>query len=402
MSEINNNNNNNQSNYSTLHDTIQSEKKRLIVFEPLMFLFMFTTFAKFPVFQSLIYEKTCVNSDRFNFSICQNISSIHRDVQLQKEANYLLIASTLCLFIPSIPTALLLGAMFDSWSTRKSLIIPLIGLLLADLNYILQSAYLNYSPYFLLFSDLFFGFTGGFTSIIGLFFAYSVRVTPTTFRPTRMALMEGSMGLGGMCGYFLSGQLRQLIGYAWFFVILSILHLILFIQLIFTKELINRTTEGEEDENSSNLLILLKKRFLNILQIFTTERDLNSKKYIEYGWFNGIDTGSASLCVRGTLEYGDKRKRIFLSTKLLVLKRLFGDTVWIIFLYPLLQKKIGISNLRLALFGLLGKIGSVTILAFTTSTLIAFFSIFLSIFGRFVPTGLRHFESQVSRTALRL
>ena len=65
----------------------------------------------------------------------------------------------------------------------------------------------------------------------------------------------------------------------------------------------------------------------------------------------------------------------------------------IIFIYPLLQKRIGISNLRLALFGLLFKIGSVIILAFTKTSLIAFMSIFLSIFGRFVSTGLRAIAS---------
>jgi len=65
----------------------------------------------------------------------------------------------------------------------------------------------------------------------------------------------------------------------------------------------------------------------------------------------------------------------------------------IIFIYPLLQKHIGISNLRLALFGLTFKIGSVIILAFTKTSLTAFMSIFLSIYGRFVPTGLRAIAS---------
>uniref|UniRef100_A0A1I8BCL9 MFS domain-containing protein n=1 Tax=Meloidogyne hapla TaxID=6305 RepID=A0A1I8BCL9_MELHA len=412
------NDNNNQPNYSSLPPAtiIQTEKRRLIIFEPSMLLFMFTSYAKFPVFQSLLFEKACLSSGRFDEITCQNISATHADLELQKTANHLLIASTLCLFLPSIPSALFLGTMFDSWSSRKTLFIPLIGLLFADFNYILQSICLDCSPYLLLFSDLIFGFTGGFTSIIGLLFAYSVRVTPTTFRPTRMALLEGSMGLGGMFGYFLSGQLRQRIGYSLFFLLLTILHLIVFIQIIFfCKELINKNNNAiitnsnssvnlnqnsENNENgmetaSTNFCILCRKRFLDILQIFKAERDVNKQKYLnivlvallvefisysglmdilfsflrfqlrwtdkEYGWFNGIDTGSASFCI--------------------------------IFIYPLLQKRIGISNLRLAFFGLLFKIGSVVILAFTTSSLIAFLSIFFSIFGRFVPTGLRAIAS---------
>jgi hypothetical protein len=41
------------------------------------------------------------------------------------------------------------------------------GLLLADLNYMLQTIWPESSAYWLLLSDLFFGFAGGFTSIIG-------------------------------------------------------------------------------------------------------------------------------------------------------------------------------------------------------------------------------------------
>lgn len=35
------------------------------VAEPAMFLFMLTAMVKFPVFQSLLYEKACLNSGRF-------------------------------------------------------------------------------------------------------------------------------------------------------------------------------------------------------------------------------------------------------------------------------------------------------------------------------------------------
>nr|CAD2202991.1 unnamed protein product [Meloidogyne enterolobii] len=255
--------NNAQPNYSSLPPTTLSrtENKKLLIFEPSMLLFMFTSFAKFPVFQSLLFEKACLGSGRFDQITCQNVSATHADLELQKEANHLLMASSLCLFLPSIASALFLGTMFDSWSSRKTLFIPLIGLLFADFNYILQSICLECSPYLLLFSDLVLGFTGGFTSIIGLFFAYSVRVTPTTFRPTRMALLEGSMGLGGMFGYLLSGQLRHLIGYALFFLFLTILHLIVLIQIIlFCKELINNkninttreTTETTTIRNSTS------------------------------------------------------------------------------------------------------------------------------------------------------
>ena len=54
-------------------------------------LFMFTSFAKFPVFQSLLFEKACLGSGRFDQITCQNVSATHADLELQKEANHLLV-----------------------------------------------------------------------------------------------------------------------------------------------------------------------------------------------------------------------------------------------------------------------------------------------------------------------
>jgi hypothetical protein len=63
------------------------------------------------------------------------------------------------------------------WSARRAMMIPFVGLILCDVNYIVQSANMDWSPYWLLVSDLLFGVAGGFTAIIGLLFAYSVRVS---------------------------------------------------------------------------------------------------------------------------------------------------------------------------------------------------------------------------------
>ena len=78
--------------------------------EPVMFLFMCSALAKFPVFQSLLFEKACLNSGRFNASACGDINATHADVGLQREANHLLLASSFCLLLPSVPSGLMLGA----------------------------------------------------------------------------------------------------------------------------------------------------------------------------------------------------------------------------------------------------------------------------------------------------
>ena len=49
------------------------------------------------------------------------------------------------------------------------MLIPFIGLLIGDFNYVLQSAFLGLNPYLVLISDLVFGVCGGFTAVIGMF-----------------------------------------------------------------------------------------------------------------------------------------------------------------------------------------------------------------------------------------
>lgn len=45
-----------------------------------------------------------------NMSLCGNTTAVHADIDLQGEANRLLVASSLCLLLPSMVVALLLGS----------------------------------------------------------------------------------------------------------------------------------------------------------------------------------------------------------------------------------------------------------------------------------------------------
>jgi hypothetical protein len=76
--------------------------------------------------------------------------------------------------------------------------------------------------------------------------------------------MEGCMGLGGMCGYLLSGYLRQFpqspslllithvlssrkFGYLWVFALLTAIHLVIFLYvLLFLRELVLPATDSQK------------------------------------------------------------------------------------------------------------------------------------------------------------
>lgn len=57
--------------------------------------------------------------------------------------------------------------MCDSWSIKKSMLIPHVGLLFADVNYAMQTYFMEWPVYYLMLSDVVFGCVGGFTAVIG-------------------------------------------------------------------------------------------------------------------------------------------------------------------------------------------------------------------------------------------
>ncbi|KAI3412120.1 hypothetical protein GPALN_002162 [Globodera pallida] len=399
-----------------------------------MFLFMCSAMIKFPVFQSLLYEKACLNSGKFNESVCRDVRAVHKDVQLQREANHMLLASSLCLLSPSIPMALLLGALFDSWSTRRSLMIPLIGVLLGDFNYVLQTYFLHWNVYFLLISDLLFGFAGGFTSVIGLLFAYSVKMSSTGFRSVRVATMEGSLGLGVMSGLLLSGQLRQSFGYTGVFGLLIVLHMLIMVMIVlFIPELAPHGAEerrmssrrrhsllppderggreegsvdGERQQDGNGTssrsagstvwcFAIIQKRLADIGRVYRAKRAPSAQRCLNIVLIAlGVNLFT-SAGLRDILYS-------FLRYRLQWTDREFGwysglnsalNSLSVMLLYPLLHRRAHFGDLQLALGGLLAKIVRDLLLAFASSAVFVSVALGPSVLSRFPTTGMRALAS---------
>uniref|UniRef100_A0A9J2P4S9 Major facilitator superfamily (MFS) profile domain-containing protein n=1 Tax=Ascaris lumbricoides TaxID=6252 RepID=A0A9J2P4S9_ASCLU len=203
----------------------------LISVEPALALYIFTSFIKYPVFQALLYEKSCVA--RYHDAVlCGNTSAVHSDIALQKDANQLFLYSSLCLLLPSIPTALLLGSLSDVWSAKIPILIPLLGLIIGDVNYVVQSSFFNFDARWLLLSDIISGFTGGYAALMGMMFSCSMKQTDPAHRSRRMALLEGSIGIGATLGFSLAGLIRESLGFSKTFILLMGLRVICFIYIV--------------------------------------------------------------------------------------------------------------------------------------------------------------------------
>lgn len=189
-----------------------------------LFLYMIASFLHMPVFQSIIYDKCCSSLYPNDEEYCKNSTAVNDDKDIQTFANYIFLYSNLCQTLTAVPTTILLGTFGDRRSRKLAMLVPFVGVVLADVNYIIQASKTSYNVYFLLISDLLFGVCGGYSAIIGTIFSYGAEETSQKGRSYRMAILEGSIGLGGTIGYFLSGYLLSSIGYEGVFVIELVLH----------------------------------------------------------------------------------------------------------------------------------------------------------------------------------
>jgi MFS family permease len=89
--------------------------------------------------------------------------------------------------------------------------IPFIGLIISDFNYILQAVFMEWNPYWLVLSDIIFGLCGGYISITSTIFSYSMRTTKFEYRSERVAALEGAIGVGSAIGSLISGLIRRFV-----------------------------------------------------------------------------------------------------------------------------------------------------------------------------------------------
>ncbi len=233
---------------------------KMIDSEPSLLLYMVSSSLHFTVFQSLIYEKFCIQNGIANpplntsaLEYCSNSSLVDADVQLQSDANRLFLESSVTITLPSLLVCLVIGVLSDSWSRRLSIVIPFVGLLGSDVNYILQSANLHWNPYWLLLSDLTFAICGGYSGLFTALFSYAAANCETSRRSLKMSLMEASLGLGGTIGFVLSGQTLKQVGYATVYGIITALHCVALVYIMLRIAYRNRLTLTTSGSSSDEL-----------------------------------------------------------------------------------------------------------------------------------------------------
>ncbi|VDK87174.1 unnamed protein product [Litomosoides sigmodontis] len=370
-------------------------------------LYSITCFMYYPIFQSLIYQKACLQYvDRIGVDVNCSHPQISSNTKLQAIANWILLLCSIAICSIGIFTSAMIGRLGDTKSRKLALLIPFTGLVLEGVSLVVQSYFMELSVYWLVGSEALFSLFGGYMAIFSAFFAYatdSVHSYPPKCRSVVIAVLEGVIGFGGTIGYLCSFLLK-LWGFVGLFTGFLVLYIICFVTVFFLPSLNNSNSVGgttyRKDMFGCDFVkfLLQQKRigaFIALIiafaiSFFTFIGSAHiSFYYLKfrfgwdatlYGFLKGPTQGLSTLNV--TLFFEIPRPSNFMSKKKVLL------------IYPLLRKH-HFTDRTLTLIGLVSRALGRLWLAVAWTTPSTFLLILLDSFTRFAPSGMRALSASI-------
>uniref|UniRef100_A0A914ZSB8 Solute carrier family 46 member 3 n=2 Tax=Parascaris univalens TaxID=6257 RepID=A0A914ZSB8_PARUN len=337
-----------------------------------------------PVFQSLVYQKVCEQSETHLGILvnCTDRKSAATNQILQTEANTIILLCSVAMSLLGGISSALLGRLGDAKSRKMALLVPFGGLILADCTLILQSFFSYLSAHWLILSEALFAICGGYMSIISSCFAYAsdaVSSSPNKSRSRTVAILEGTLGLGGTIG-FLCAPLLPLVGFTTVFTAFSFLHLFCILCFFLLPDIKHRSDGGlprskrtfcgcrtfnslKKTKQKSHLAILVLSFGISFLAFIGSTHILFYYLKFRFNW----DAALFGL-LKGPLQ---------------------GiSTLATLFLYPWLRSR-HVADCSLTLVGIVSRLLGRLWIGIAWNTASVFLLIVLDAFSRFAATGLR-------------
>ncbi|XP_078413742.1 lysosomal proton-coupled steroid conjugate and bile acid symporter SLC46A3 [Cetorhinus maximus] len=185
------------------------DPRTIVTVEPVIFLYLASTFLNTFALQRLVLVKIC--EDQYNEDdICNNLS-LHPEESLviQSKASYVLLLSTAVLTTLSIPPSVLLGAWSDQAGRKLGMILPSIGASIGGAIFIVMVQVKDMSVYWCIFASALIGIFGNYVAIFLSVSSYMADITHDGNRTMRIGIVQSMIYIGGTVGYLLSGWLLQ-------------------------------------------------------------------------------------------------------------------------------------------------------------------------------------------------
>ena len=183
--------------------------------EPFLFLFMFALGGNLSLLPQLTIAKIC--HDKFNSSVCSKLGQ----KAFKDEENYIYSQAAtwntiifVSVYLPSLFTILPVGAISDTISKKKLLLLPPIATVLQCIIYICCARYKELSVGYLALGSSITCIYGDIQGGIMLAYCYMTGVTGNDHgRTWRMAILEGSIFIGQGLGSYMAGILLEKFGF---------------------------------------------------------------------------------------------------------------------------------------------------------------------------------------------
>uniref|UniRef100_A0AAF5PUP4 Major facilitator superfamily (MFS) profile domain-containing protein n=1 Tax=Wuchereria bancrofti TaxID=6293 RepID=A0AAF5PUP4_WUCBA len=350
-------------------------------------LYSITCFMFHPIFQSLIYQKVCLQyDDRIGNDVNCSQPEISSNSELQAIANWIVLLSSIAICSLGFFASALIGRLGDTKSRKAALLIPFTGLILEGISLVVQSYYMEFSVYWLVGSEALFAAFGGYMSIFSSFFAYatdSVSKYPPKCRSLIIAVLEGVIGFGGTIGYLCSFLLK-LWGFNGLFKAFLVIYITCFVTVFFLPSINNnqREIEYKKDMFGFDLIKFLWRRkrigtFLALIIAFTISFfTFIGSVHISFYYLKFRFNWDAGL-------YG------FLKGPTQGLAMLN-----VLFVYPLLRTH-NFTDRTLSLIGVISRALGRLWLGITWSTPSTFLLILFDSFTRFAASGMRAMSANI-------
>ncbi|NXK51303.1 S46A3 protein, partial [Chauna torquata] len=252
--------------------------RKVLFVEPVIFIYMFATYLTSPVVQQFIYRRlweeeynsTFVSNS--NTSYCEQNKSSPTYIKqkgVQEKTSVFTMQLDLTGAVPSLIVAFIIVAKGDRQGRKRSLVLPSVGSLIADIFRTVIS-YFPLSLSFLFAVAFISGLFGSVATFLGGGFAYIADLCrDEKQKTTRIAVVDLIFGVvSGLAGLS-SGYFLREIGFTWTFMTASLLHVVNIIYIIFFLEDTVSVSEFQQQEPIS-CKELLKGTFSGVYMLFKT------------------------------------------------------------------------------------------------------------------------------------
>ncbi len=185
--------------------------------EPILFVFMFSSFLSYPSFQELVRELVCQQTPNCNStgdsSFSSNSSSdsgcegepSEVEQAVQSQTSHWILYANLARGLPSIMVSLVFGSLSDHMGRRFFIVLPAVGMIF-NTAVILQVVYIRSLPLgYLLFGSFAAGMYGGFSVINLAAYSYASDISLHRKRTVTISILESMTYLGAAVSQIIGG-----------------------------------------------------------------------------------------------------------------------------------------------------------------------------------------------------